>query len=131
MKNYWLKRWAVCFVLILLVVGIPLRAGQVSTFIATEKASALVQEGMADQSQGRYKQAYQAYKAAHDKKEDLGAALLATLLYQGLGVKADPFEAKTLFESVLRNGKDYTTILVAHLGLAGMISKGIRHEQRP
>ncbi|BCD49678.1 SEL1-like repeat protein [Helicobacter suis] len=131
MKNYWLKRWAVCFVLILLVVGIPLRAGEVSTFIATEKASALVQEGMADQSQGRYKQAYQAYKAAHDKKEDLGAALLATLLYQGLGVKADPFEAKTLFESVLRNGKDYTTILVAHLGLAGMISKGIGMNKDP
>ncbi|WP_163564585.1 SEL1-like repeat protein [Helicobacter suis] len=131
MKNYWLKKWAACFVLILLVVGIPLRAGEVSTFIATKEASALVQEGMADQSQGRYKQAYQAYKTAHDKKEDLGTALLATLLYQGLGVKADPFEAKTLFESVLRNGKDYTTILVAHLGLADMTSKGIGMNKDP
>ncbi|WP_163555607.1 hypothetical protein [Helicobacter suis] len=48
MKNYWLKRWAVCFVLILLVVGIPLRAGNISKFLATREASALVQEGMAD-----------------------------------------------------------------------------------
>ncbi|WP_163556228.1 hypothetical protein [Helicobacter suis] len=131
MKNYLLKRWVVCFVLVLLVVGIPLRAGGVSTFLATREASALVQEGMADQSQGRYEQAYQAYKTAHDKKEDLGTALLATLLYQGFGVKADPFEAKTLFESVLRNRKDYVTMLVAHLGFADMISKGIGMKKDP
>ncbi|WP_163499650.1 SEL1-like repeat protein [Helicobacter suis] len=131
MKNYWLKRWAACFVLVLLVVGIPLRAGNISKFLTTGETNALVQEGMADQSQGRYEQAYQAYKTAHDKKEDLGTALLATLLYQGLGVKADPFEAKTLFESVLRNRKDYVTMLVAHLGLADMISKGIGMKKDP
>ncbi|WP_163535412.1 SEL1-like repeat protein [Helicobacter suis] len=148
MKNYWLKKWAACFVLILLVVGIPLRAGEVSTFIATKEASALVQEGMADQSQGRYKQAYQAYKTAHDKKEDLGTALLATLLYQGLGVKADPFEAKTLFESVLRNYEAafresllrsrimigttmFVAVLVVDLGLADMTSKGIGMNKDP
>ncbi|WP_163532514.1 SEL1-like repeat protein [Helicobacter suis] len=148
MKNYLLKRWAVCFVLILLVVGIPLRAGGVSTFLATREASALVQEGMAEQSQGRYEQAYQAYKTAHDKKEDLGTALLATLLYQGLGVKADPFEAKTLFESVSRNYEAafresllrsknmigttmYVAQLVVDLGFADMISKGIGMKKDP
>ncbi|WP_104759091.1 SEL1-like repeat protein [Helicobacter bizzozeronii] len=119
---------------LLLVTSLPLRADILTN---AGEASPSVQIGLQAEKQEQYKQAYEAYKNAHDKGEDLGTALMATLLMKGLGVKSDPIKAKLLFEALWRkyykpvytrldisNGRILgAPVVVACLGLAELAKK--------
>ncbi|CRF40972.1 hypothetical protein [Helicobacter ailurogastricus] len=124
MRIFNFNRWFLWLFLYLLTLSLPLRAFHECSYdlygpSCIVEASIETHDGSEALQQKRYEEAYKDFETAHKRGDDLGAALMVTLLMNGWGVKADPFKAKLLFEKKYGiNIPSFLSVLISMLEMS-------------